>query len=898
MSTTSCPRCSAQVTLPVGVPNETTVRCPLCHAHYTLADALINMPPLLEVVEESGEALPADWYDAPPGDEAGKPLAAAALPNDDSSEADTLELGDLELGESLDLDEGDDSAGRETLDDALTVPTLGARAEPVAEEDTLLSFEAPEADEPAEPSSSFDEDGLDGGGSLSGEEAGAETLEFGSDRSESFSESNENELQFNLDAAEVPGEDMTLEFGEPVAEEAGNFGGEPDFGGDEVKFDLEDEAGEQAETIQFAAPLDGADDQTVEFNFDAEEPAGAEDGLREFEDNRVEASGGADDIPLDLPGAPAVTAVSPVEDASASGKKGKKEKKKKEKKAKVVLADGETPKRSLVGSLVSVLLPAVIAIPLALYGALWISKDYDFLGLGNYLPSAVLPAEYSKKPTQLAQYTPPATPAPVAPETPAKETAPEETAPDETPAAGEATEHVAGRPTDEAAKAPAAEEKPAEELPAEAPAGEAPSLTPANDSATTEPVDPFAPAPSDPADAPGEEMPAAEKPADASDDLFAPADAPAEAMPEQPADAPAPAEADPFAPEPAEKPAEMPAEADPFAPAPEEKPADAPAEADPFAPEPAEKPAEMPAEADPFAPAPVEKPAAAPLDAPVATPAEPDPFAPAPEETPAEMPADKPADDDPFAPAPALPEATPAPAPDARPAEPDPFAPAEPLPEPTAPEPAAPAAEEPGAPHEALGPRNVPAVSPDDVSGAMQATLVAGQQLMAAEVSGSEPQLRKARAAFYVNLFGMADAITSAQLSEGAAQIDPQLAALGPTLKQQLAADPKRLEALKVFGARWIGFPKRTTNGVVVSGTVESAEQVGKLFHTKARLGNADAPLITIVTAQQPEVAAGDTVLALGSIVDDPTRRISGYEGSDPSVVWSGLTMKVAPAGN
>src|SRR5512139_544673 len=103
MSTTSCPRCSAQVTLPVGVSNETKVRCPLCHAHYTLADALVNMPPLLEVVEVESEALPMDWYDEPNETKANAPLAAAVLPDDDGSEADTLELGSLEL-EGLELD--------------------------------------------------------------------------------------------------------------------------------------------------------------------------------------------------------------------------------------------------------------------------------------------------------------------------------------------------------------------------------------------------------------------------------------------------------------------------------------------------------------------------------------------------------------------------------------------------------------------------------------------------------------------------------------------------------------------------------------------------------------------------------------------------------------------------
>ncbi len=956
MSTTSCPRCSAQVTLPVGVRNETTVRCPLCHAHYTLADALVNMPPLLEVVDDADEALPAELFDASPADEVGQPIATAGLDDDETSEADTLELGSLEMdGLEFDSDNGQE-AGAETVVDDVSASTIESPVEQPPEstgeaDDALLDFAAPEA--PAEAEEALDlgdeaELALDFGNSSLAEEkeqvepTNAETLEFGSEMSDSFDDSPEEEVKFDLEGAEASGGDMTLDFGAPIGEEALDDSSE----GDVANLDFGEPVDDQAETVQFESMATEGDE--VEFNFDAPEAdaAGEEGELREFEDIRVDASGDVDDLPLDMSAVPVAGPVADDGEEEATGKNGKKkEKKKKEKKARVALADGDKPKRSLVGSLVSVALPAVIAIPIALYGALWISKDYDFLGLGNFLPSAMLPAEFSKQPTQLAQYTPPV-PAPAAtvPQTPSEEPAAEE------PTADAATEHVAERPVSDAAEpapeempseepadvapsltpptaeapaedlaepeaadpfAPSADAKPAEEMPAEpsddlfAPSADTPAAAPAEAAADT---DPFAPAPAEkPAETPAAADPfgpAPEaKPAAAEDDLFAPdakaQPAPAEEDPFAPAADEKPAEempagTDPFAPAAGDTPAETPAAADPFAPAPAEKPteedpfapapAEKPAEKDPFAPAP-ETPADVPAEPDPFAPAPEDKPA----DAPTATPAEPDPFAPAP----AEMPADKPAADDLFAPEPAKPETTPAQPEATTPAADELFAPApaepaagEPLPEPTA-------------PAETLGPRNVQPASPADVTDAMQTTLAAGQQLMAAEATGDEAQLRKARAAFYVNLFGMAGVITSAQLGEGAAQLDPQLQALAPTLKQQLAADPKRLEALKVFGARWIGFPKRTTNGVVVSGTVESAEQVGKLFYTKTRLGsNPEAPLMTIVTAEQPAVAAGDTVLALGTIVDDPEQQISGYEGSDPTVVWSGMTMKVAPAGN
>jgi hypothetical protein len=297
----------------------------------------------------------------------------------------------------------------------------------------------------------------------------------------------------------------------------------------------------------------------------------------------------------------------------------------------------------------------------------------------------------------------------------------------------------------------------------------------------------------------------------------------------------------------------------------------------------------MPADApaDPAAPTP--PPADVPAAAATPAPAGDDPFAPAPETTPPaeEMPADDaatPAADDPFAT-----PAEPAPA-EPAPAAEDPFAPADAAAPEALPEPEA-------APAEPLGPRTVTPLTQAQVMGAVQATLAARQQLAAAEQGGDEAALRKAKTNFYVSLFGMADAVTQAQLGEAAEAVAPQVQMLGPAIKDQLAANPKQLDALKVFGGRWFAFPKRPNNGIALVGTVQAAEQVGKLYQAKLKLGDEpDAMVVTVVSARDPELSAGDNVLSLGSIVEQPADQLAGYEGSDPAVVWSGLKMKLAPA--
>jgi hypothetical protein len=790
MSISSCPRCAGQVTLPIGASNSAKVRCPLCHAHYSLADALVNMPPLLEVVEDAGEAVPPAWHNAP--EQAAGAAASSAAADELTFEA--AEADDEELALQDEDTEIEDLAFS-TFDSTSSTPgevESAAAAQP--QDDSVLDFGEPLADAAAGDAAAAD----DGDEEM--------TLEFGAE-----------------ELSEEVSEGETLEVGEPLPADA-----QID---DDVRFDLDqpETVADTDATIDFSdAPSIRADDE-VKFDLDATADTVAAGTLGEFGDLHVDASGDAEDIPLDLPDEP-LPAAAQGDDEPPATKKGKKKQKK---------AAGEKPKRSWAG----VALTSAISLPIVLYVALW--AGFDPIGLAGYLPGFMVPAGMNKQIARNRPYTPTQ-----APET----TAEEPQAGPEEPSG----EHTAARPTTPDGQ-PAEGEMPADEPPSldpgQPPLGDQPAGTP---SEQPESAPPESAAPSDdslpnldaPADSPLE-MPAegADAPAD---DPFgqpeAPADESAPVLPAEPSSEPV-TPADDSSPFDAPKKDAMPAAADPFAPANDEKPA--PAD-DPFAPANDEKPA--PAD-DPFAPANDEKPA--PAD---------DPFAPAKDE--------KPAADDPFAPAP---KETP----------PEPSAPAdaEPLPVP----------DEPARLIEPLGPRNPQVMTAADLNGAMQATMAASQQMVAAQGAGDEAQLRKARANFYVAMFGMANAITLVQLGPAGPQLNPQLRALEPVILEQLAADPRQVELLKVFGARWFAFPKRTTNGVVLAGTVESVDQVGPLYHAKVRQGPA-AGSVTIVCAKDPRLEIDDEVLTLGSIVEQPQDQLAGYEGSEPAVVWSGMTLKIPPA--
>lgn len=795
MSTTCCPRCSGPVTLPAGVSNSATVRCPLCHAQYSLADALVQTPPLLEVVEAANEADPDHWFDEMPADDA--PRAAG-----------TAELTDLRQppqGDSLDeVQSAEDStadqlefAAEEASDDDLAVHQNDTEVEELS----FSSSDSATPEAPREPEPVADAGQGDEGVSDSGEPDASEAETLALD-AEQLGEAGD-EVKFDVDPSleTSEGETGTLDVGEPQPGEAGG----------EVKFDLDEPQAIEATDAATIESNGGGDD--IQFDLDAsQQPDTTEQpGLGEFGDVQFDASGEAEDIPLDVPDEPAAAPVAAAGDEEPSGKK--KEKKKKAK------AAGGKPGRSLVGSLVRVALPAVIAVPFVFYLALWIG--YDVVGLSAILPEFMVPAG-SKG--QLAQnqgtWTPPADTSAPAPFT-------------EPDASSQASgEHTVARPALPGEEPPPQNEMPADEPPALGPDSTAP---PADD------------AESDSAEKAGPGEPAA--------DPFAPAVAPQDA-PEPAADAPV--DDDPFA-QP-QSPQSPPAEAEP---------ADSP-----FAPDNAAE--KMPQEGTDAA-------------------AEDDPFKrPSSPELPSTEPESPAGDADPFG-TPAT-DGKPAPAddlfspvPDAKGAEDEPAEPSAPTDAEALPFP-----DEPAQPVQPLGPRNFAQVTPAEVAGAMQATMTAGRQMAAAEEAGDAAQLNKARANFYVSLFDMANAITLGQLGPAGSQLDPR--ALEPMIREQLAADPKRFERLKIFGARWFAFPRRTTNGVVLAGTVESVDQIGKLFHTKVQSGpDAGATAVTVVSANDPQLEVGNEVMTFGSIVEEPADQLVGYEGSEPAVVWSGMTLKMSP---
>jgi hypothetical protein len=186
---------------------------------------------------------------------------------------------------------------------------------------------------------------------------------------------------------------------------------------------------------------------------------------------------------------------------------------------------------------------------------------------------------------------------------------------------------------------------------------------------------------------------------------------------------------------------------------------------------------------------------------------------------------------------------------------------------------------------------NAPEYSPADLAKAMQDAGAANERMVAVAGAKDEGALKSARARFYLSVFRLAEVLTFTGDASAQDHVGPERKPI-ERIMMQLAADKKRLDAMKYNAARWLGFSKRTTPGIALAGSVQSCEPVGKLYELKLAAGlNSDEPVVLVLCTENPHLSTGDEALVLGAIVDNPGERVIGYEGDEPLAIWSGMTL-------
>ena len=140
----------------------------------------------------------------------------------------------------------------------------------------------------------------------------------------------------------------------------------------------------------------------------------------------------------------------------------------------------------------------------------------------------------------------------------------------------------------------------------------------------------------------------------------------------------------------------------------------------------------------------------------------------------------------------------------------------------------------------------------------------------------------------YQRLCRLAEVITFAEGSPD----DGQQRSAARALCEQLASNPSNLDKIGFrAGALCVGQHRRG-NGILLAGTVLKTISEGNAHGTQVQLA-ASAQTVLVAGDSPLPAKEDDSVVILGSIVDDPAENLVGFKTKQPFVIWAGMTIKV-----
>lgn len=106
----------------------------------------------------------------------------------------------------------------------------------------------------------------------------------------------------------------------------------------------------------------------------------------------------------------------------------------------------------------------------------------------------------------------------------------------------------------------------------------------------------------------------------------------------------------------------------------------------------------------------------------------------------------------------------------------------------------------------------------------------------------------------------------------------------------ELLHAPVARDEIGQIAGRWIDWNKRPHGGIFFAGKVLSSQPVGSV--NELQLALAGGPTVTVLTPEQID-SEPEIVGVVGSVVEKPADRVSGYTGTADQAVWSRLVFAV-----
>jgi hypothetical protein len=168
------------------------------------------------------------------------------------------------------------------------------------------------------------------------------------------------------------------------------------------------------------------------------------------------------------------------------------------------------------------------------------------------------------------------------------------------------------------------------------------------------------------------------------------------------------------------------------------------------------------------------------------------------------------------------------------------------------------------------------------------ATLAKAQKAEAGLVDGdlSDPAVRKVKGFSYKELCDLAEVTTYCDDPSDADHLNAMRHDAEELFQKALAAPHTREEVAQI-AAIWIDSTYRKHGGIFLAGTVQGGDIVGDAYEYQLNTGSGvEMKLLSPRPLDAHVIAAGHVVGIVGSIVDNPARKISGYSGNSPRVIW------------
>ena len=181
--------------------------------------------------------------------------------------------------------------------------------------------------------------------------------------------------------------------------------------------------------------------------------------------------------------------------------------------------------------------------------------------------------------------------------------------------------------------------------------------------------------------------------------------------------------------------------------------------------------------------------------------------------------------------------------------------------------------------------QDAPSYTQEQLNAAIALAATARERLVTGALNDAAAKRTKGES--YVQLCQIAETLTF--LADDNAQTVADSQDSGRQFFAELLQDPTSREEIAQIAVRWIGYPKRPHGGVFFAGKVLSSQQTGSAQEVQLEL--VDGATVTVLT---PEPSALDgTVGVVGSILEQPAERVTGYSGTADQAVWARLVFAV-----